>query len=365
MEEIRQPVKNRRRKIIALIVFTAVAVLGIITVYFYLQYKSTHITTDDAFVEGHIYTIASKINGTVKTVYVKDNQPVKKGELLLEIDPVDYDVKVKEARASFEKELSRLSEIQNMVDTNRRQVAEIIANLEASRANLELHEVNLRQAEKDINRAENLFKKEALSKERYEKAKTAYDVAVAHVKAAKEHVKELEASLETQKAMIKQTESALPSQKAEIGQKHAALKIAELNRDYTRIYAPSDGYVTKKSVEIGNQIRSEQPLIAIVPLDDIWVTANYKETQLEKVRPGQRVRIKVDTYPGKVFWGKVDSIMAGTGAVFSLFPPENATGTYVKVVQRIPVKILVDKGTDPKHVLRIGMSVASTIFIEK
>ncbi|MDO9530463.1 MAG: HlyD family secretion protein [Syntrophales bacterium] len=137
-----------------------------------------------------------------------------------------------------------------------------------------------------------------------------------------------------------------------------------MKRSYTKIYAPSHGYVTKKSVEVGNQIQIGQPLMAVVPLDDVWVTANYKETELDKVKPGQRVEIRVDTYSGKVFEGTVQSIMAGTGAVFSLFPPENATGNYVKVVQRIPVKIVLDKGSNRDHIFRIGMSVVPTIIIK-
>jgi membrane fusion protein (multidrug efflux system) len=158
----------------------------------------------------------------------------------------------------------------------------------------------------------------------------------------------------------------LPTQQAQIQEKEATLKMAELNQSYTRIYAPSEGYITKRTVEVGNQVQAGQPLMAIVPLtqEDIWITANYKETQLKYVKPGQRVTIKVDTYPGKTFEGRVNSIMAGTGAVFSLFPPENATGNFVKVVQRIPVKILLESGTDPNHLLRIGMSVAPTILIE-
>ena len=364
MEDTGRPVTNHRRKIVALVVFTFIAVIGIITVYFYLRYKATHIATDDAFIDGHIHTIASKVDGTVKSIYVKDNQYVGKNDILMEIDEVDYDVKVKEARAELDKEIAKLSEIRNSIDTNKSQFSEIRANLEAAKADLELQEANLRQAEIDLKRAENLFKKEAVSKERYDRTSTAYDVAFAQVKAAKERVKRVEASLVTQKAIIKQTESSLLPQKAEIGRKDAKLKTAELNRSYTKIYAPSDGYITKRSAEVGNQIQTGQPLMAIVPLEDIWVTANYKETQLKKVKPGQKVQLSVDTYPGRIFRGRIDSIMAGTGAIFSLFPPENATGNYVKVVQRIPVKIVLDKGTDPEHILRVGMSVVPTVLIE-
>lgn len=161
-----------------------------------------------------------------------------------------------------------------------------------------------------MKRAENLFKEDIVSKERIEKTKTLYDIAVAQVASAKEELKKAEARLKTQKAFIKQKETSLSA--------------AELNLRYTKIFAPSDGYVTRKSVEIGDQVQIGQPIMAVVPLDDIWVIANYKETQLERVKPGQKVKIKVDTYPGKIFTGRVDSIMAGTGAVFSLFPPENA-----------------------------------------
>jgi membrane fusion protein (multidrug efflux system) len=147
-----------------------------------------------------------------------------------------------------------------------------------------------------------------------------------------------------------------------VEQKRQALALASLMQGYTKIYAPSDGYITKKNVEVGNQVQGGQPLMALVPLHDVWIVANYKETQLTNVRPGQKVEIKVDMYPGKAFSGTVDSIMAGTGSVFSLFPPENATGNYVKVVQRIPVKIVFDAGQDPHHLLRPGMSVVPTVI---
>jgi membrane fusion protein (multidrug efflux system) len=297
---------------------------------------------------------------------VKDNQFVKKNDLLLEIDPMDYEVKVKEARAGLETEKSKLSEVSTKVDTTMKQLSEIIASLEAARAILEAQEASSRQADIDLKRMELLYQKQVIPKEQFDRAKTNYDVAVAQVKAARDRIKQLEASLETQRALIKQTESGLPTQQAQIQEKEATLKMAELNQSYTRIYAPSEGYITKRTVEVGNQVQAGQPLMAIVPLTqaDIWITANYKETQLKYVKPGQRVTIKVDTYPGKTFEGRVNSIMAGTGAAFSLFPPENATGNFVKIVQRIPVKIVLESGTDPNHVLRVGMSVAPTILIE-
>ncbi len=372
MEEIKKEdsggsenIRNKRRKKIALVILVSLILIGAVSIFFYLRYKATHISTDAAFVEGPIHTIASKVPGTVKSISVRDNQFVKIGDLLLEIDPVDYDVKVKEASSKLSAERSKLNEIEAKIETSKKQLSEFQRNIEVERANLELQEANLKQADIDLKRAENLYKKDAIPKERYERTRTDYEVAVARVKAASEQLQHAKIAVETQKAIIKQSEAAKPSQLSIANEREAALRAEELNFEYTKIRAPSDGYVTKKSVETGNQIEAGQPLMAIVPLDDIWIIANYKETQLEKVRPGQKVKIKVDTYPGKVFRGKVDSIMAGTGAVFSLFPPENATGSYVKVVQRIPVKILLDEDTDPEHILRIGMSIVPTINMEE
>jgi membrane fusion protein (multidrug efflux system) len=304
------------------------------------------------------------VKGTIKAVHVEDNQPVKKGDLLIEIDPADYEVKVEEASSGVGAEKAKLSEVEARIVVSKTQISEIKASIEAAKATLELQEANLHQAEKDLQRAENLYRSETISKERYEKTRTAYTVALAQVKAAGEQLIQAEKSLETQKSVVKQAEVLRSAQMSAIREKEAKLHAAELNHGYTKIYAPSGGYVTKKSAETGNHVEDGQPLMAVVSLDDIWVTANYKETQLEKVKQGQKVVMKVDTFPGRKFKGKIESIMSGTGAVFSLFPPENATGNYVKVVQRIPVKIVLDKDADREHVLRIGMSVVPTILIE-
>jgi membrane fusion protein (multidrug efflux system) len=363
-DEVRQN-NNRKRKVMAAIVFTSVAVIGIIAIFFYLQYKNTHISTDDAFIDGHIHTIASKVSGTVKQVNVEINQYVKAGDLLVEIDPADYDVKVNEATAALNAEKAKLAERESAIESARRMLSELKARVESARANLELQEANLNQAESDLRRAEALFRKEAITKERYERQQTSYDVGAAQVKAAKEQLKQAEMAVEAQKAVVGQTEASRTAQSSTIKQREAAVEAAQLSYSYTKIFAPVEGYVTKKSVEKGNQIQPGQPIMAIVPLNEIYVTANYKETQLGKMKAGQRVEIKVDTYPGKTFKGQVESIMAGTGAVFSLFPAENATGNYVKVVQRIPVRIVFDRNADEGHVLRVGMSVEPTVILDK
>jgi membrane fusion protein (multidrug efflux system) len=361
MEETRNASNNKRRRILIPVALVCLVIV-IIFVFFYREYAATHISTDDAFVEGRIHTIASRIPGTVKSLHIKDNQSVKKGDSLLEIDDVDYEVRAKEARAALEVEKAKLAELRYRIEAARKQLEEITAAMGAAKANVLLQEANLGQAQIDMKRAGNLVKSEAISKERYDKTKTSLSVSEAQLKAAQEQERQSAASREAQQAVIRQVESTGATQQALIDQRQRAYEAALLNKGYTKLVSPADGYVTKRSVEVGNQIGVGQPLFAIVPLEGIWIVANYKETQLGRVKPGHKVVIKVDTYPGKTFKGVVDSVMAGTGASFSLFPPENATGNFVKVVQRIPVKILLDSDTDKEHILRIGMSVVPTVI---
>jgi membrane fusion protein (multidrug efflux system) len=274
------------------IIFSAVIGVVVIIVGASALKGMGRVSTDDAFIEDRIHQIAPKIPGTVLAVPIEDNSQVKKGDLLVEIDPVDYQLRVNEAKAA----------------------------LDMSKAAYE-------QAGRDRDRAESLYKEEVYPKQRYENAQTAYDLA-----------------------------------KAQYDTAEAQLNIAQRNLEYARIYAPSDGHVAKKSVETGNQVLPGQALMAVVS-NDMWVVANFKETQLKNVRPGQEVRIKVDTYPGKVFNGHVDSIQRGTGSKFSLFPPENAAGNYVKVVQRIPVKIVFDGNPAERYNLSVGMSVVPEISV--
>jgi membrane fusion protein (multidrug efflux system) len=281
---------HKKRK--AFLIVGIVAAIGLAAGWTYRSYLQTHLSTDDAFIEGNIHTIAPRVAGAVRSVPVSDNQQVKRGDLLVELDPADH--------------------------RSRR---------DAARANLELQRATLRLAERDRKRAEALLASEANSADRYDKAVSGHEIALAQVTLAEEQLRQ-----------------------------------AELNLGYTTITAPADGYVTRKTVQVGNQVQVGQPLMAVVSLDGLWVVANYKETEMGRIRPGQEVRITVDTFPGRTFRGQVDSIMAGTGVSFSLFPAENATGNYVKVVQRIPVKIRLDEGTDKDHVLRVGMSVVPTVL---
>ncbi len=275
-----------------LTIFAVAAVLAAVAGIWYLMSSLNAVSTDDANIAGRVYTVATKIPGTVKTVNVRDNQKVKKNELLLEIDPADYKLQVNEAQA-----------------------------------NLDIRKSLLDQALRNKDRAESLSKRQAISQARYEDILTAYKVA-----------------------------------QAQVGAAEAQLKIARLNLGYTKIYAPADGYVAEKSVEAGNQVMPGQALMAVVS-SDMWIVANYKETKLKNVQPGQKVKIQIDAYPGKTFKGRVNSIQRGTGAAFSMFPPENATGSFVKIVQRIPVKIVFDGQPEKKYDFSIGMSASTEIKI--
>jgi membrane fusion protein (multidrug efflux system) len=301
--------------------------------------SKTHVETDNAFIEARIVPVSSKVAGTVARVLVKDNQLVKRGDLLLEIDRRDYQLQIAKAAAG-------VGMAENEQSSEQMKVGGARAAVQSAQARFE-------QALVDQERAEKLYNRDVLPKEQLDRTITARLVFKAQLKEAEETLKRAQAEA----GLIIKSGS-----KAKILQRKAMLDEAELQLSYTKIYAVQDGYVTRKSVEEGVNIQAGQPLMALVPLHDTWITANYKERQITWLKPGQKVEFSVDAYPGKIFNGTVDSIMAGTGAAFSLLPPENATGNYVKVIQRVPVKIRIDRNSDPERLLRIGMSVIPVVL---
>ncbi|GAB4362199.1 MAG: HlyD family secretion protein [Deltaproteobacteria bacterium] len=383
------PGNARRKKGLAL--FLAAVVLTVAAGGGYWWYRQTHISTDDAYIEGRIHPVSSRVPGTVAEVLVRDNQPVKAGDPLLRIDPEPYRLRVEAAASALAAAESDRTAARSDIDAAkadieaaRQAVAAAEAQLDqakaavsAARSKVSLAEVSLAQADRDLARAKGLFERHSLSRERFEKITTGQEEARARLDLARDELRLAEAAVPTAEAQVAGKRSFLTQRKAILAQREArigqisallrrrrsALAEAKLSRGYTEITAPADGWVTRKSVEVGQVVSPGQPLLAVTDLTDLWVVANYKETQIEKIRPGQEVRIRVDTYPGRTFHGKVDSIMAGTGSAFSLFPSENATGNYVKVVQRVPVKILLPREEDPDHVLRVGMSVIPTVLV--
>jgi membrane fusion protein, multidrug efflux system len=331
---------GRRHKALAvfLLIFIAGGWLG----FKWLIRNKTHIETDNAFIEARIVPVSAKVPGTVTRVLVEDNQLVKQGDLLVVLDDRDYRVKVAQTEAG--------------VGMAENETGGEYQKVEGARAALQSARANYDQAMLDLTRGEALYSREVIPKEQLDRLKTARRVADSNMKESAEALKRAQAEAGL---------SVRDGNKARILQRRAQMDEARLQLSYTRVFAPRDGYITRKSIEAGTNIQAGQSLMALVPLQDAWVTANYKESQLTYISPGQKVTFSVDAYPGRTFSGSVDSIMAGTGAAFSLLPPENATGNYVKVVQRIPVKIAIDTTSDPEHLLRVGMSVIPTVLVRR
>lgn len=310
----------KKKLLIPSIVVLVLCVLGWL-------YLSSFETTDDAFVEGHIVRVSPKVTGIIEKLYVDDNEHVNKGKLLLQIDDRDYKVRYEQAKAAYEMALYKQKSA--VVDRN-------------------AAETDMKVAQQDYDRYKNLYEKGAVSQQEYDKAKSKYDLAKANLATAQQNV----FSKEKNKVAD-----------AELKRLEAAMKQAELELSYTKIYASDDGKITNRSAEEGAYINAGAPLFSIVP-DKRWVVANFKETQLNKIRVGQKVKIKVDAYPHLKLIGKVDSIQSSTGAKTSMFPPENAVGSYVKVVQRVPVKIIFTEPIDSQYSIEPGMSVVPKVLVK-
>src|SRR5882762_5148609 len=378
------PPVNRKRmartKIIAPIVVLLLAAATALAYHYYAGWEST----DDAQIDGYINPISSRVSGYITNVYVDDNQYVKAGTLLAKIDPKDYEVAVASAQANLANDQatavasqvnvpvtsvntsSQLVSAEADVANARAGISGAEQQLAAAQAAVLQSEANNAKAQDDVKRYKKLVDKQEISEQLYVQAVQTANGAAAAVQATVA-IAQASASVESaqtgpQQIRIQQSRAVAAAAAAQ--KSKTAVEQAQLNLSYTRIVAPVDGVVAKRSAQPGQYVSPGQQLMAVVPLDDIWVTANFKETQLRNMRPGNPVEIDVDAY-GRTYTGHVESIAGGTGAVFSLLPPENATGNYVKVVQRLPVKLRLDKGQDPDHQLRPGMSVVPKVNVKE
>jgi len=337
--------KKRRQQILAAAAALIVALAaGVYYFWFVLPYEST----DNAFIEGNVIPMSSQVPGRVAELLVKDNQAVKQGDVILKIDPRDYEASLAQARADLAAARSRVEQAKAQVNASQAKVAQALAGAVAADAE------NQRAAD-DLKRYQSVDST-AVSKSAFDAAQSQARAASANLEAAHSQVKAAiadvtlcEAGVETANAAVKQAE--------------AKLQQAELNLSYTQVTAPEDGHVTRRVVEKGAYIQPGQSLMAIVPRR-YWVIANFKETQLTRMRVGQPVEVVVDAYPDHKFKGVVESIQSGAGARFSLFPPENATGNYIKVVQRVPVKIVLDDTPESELALGPGMSVDPRVRVK-
>lgn len=323
------------RKWVALMVLGSFVVAGAIFGYARWRHAQWHIETDDAYVKGHIYTVASRIPGILLTMDVLENQAVKDGQTVATLDPRDYDAALVKAEAS-------LGEATADVTVKEAKIAQARAQISAATSQIDL-------ASSDLARMGALYDRQSIPKQKLDQAVTAEAVAKAQLSTTEKTISFGSAELEVSRRKVETAK--------------AQLEQARLQRSYCTIVSPVTGVISRKMAETGNVVAPGQPLFAVVPLelDDIWVEANFKETQLKNVRPGQPCVLRADIDKGREVQGTVDSISAGTGAAFSLLPPENATGNWVKVVQRVPVKIRINPGSDPGHTLRVGLSVQVAI----
>jgi membrane fusion protein, multidrug efflux system len=375
--------------------------LVLVTAIFFLwRYLASYEATDDAQIDGHVNSVSARVSGHVLKLNVQDNQYVTQGTVLVEIDPADYEVAVAQARADYAdaqaqaaaagvnipltdvSTASQVSGAQAGVSSAQSGIAGARQQLEAAKAQIAQADANNVKAQNDLVRYKMLIDKQEISQQQYDQAVAAAQAAAATLQAAR-------ASADVNTAQIRQAQYKLAQANADLrtantapqtmrviraralsaqanaDRKKAQLDQAELNLQYTKVIAPVSGAVSNRTVEVGQNVSPGQEMMKIIPLNetDLWVTADFKETQLRKMRPGLRADIAVDA-TGKTYKGHVDSVAGASGARFSLLPPENATGNYVKVVQRIPVKIVFEQGEIKEHELRPGMSVVPKVWIK-
>ena len=340
----RRPEYMKKRVIVPTITAAALIILGIVAAIHSTYFQST----DDAFVEGRLVSVAPRVAAPVVKLLVDDNDYVKAGTLLVELDSRDYEVALSQAEAKLAEAKAGLNMTTKKVDESASKVNKSFEDISSASSRLNF-------AQKDFGRYQELYKDGIVSKQDYEKSRTAYDVAKADYNSSNEEADAARHALESGKAKAKADVALIERLEAEVEQ-------AKLNLKYTKIYAPQDGMVAARSVEKGNYVNVGQPLMNIVP-EQVWVVANFKENQLTYMKAGQPVKVKVDTYPNKRFRAHVDSIQRATGAKSSLFPPENAVGSYVKIVQRVPVKIVFDEDISKYNIVP-GMSVVPKVRIK-
>ncbi|HEX3117860.1 MAG TPA: efflux RND transporter periplasmic adaptor subunit [Candidatus Acidoferrum sp.] len=402
-DEPRPPLKDRARTYVlthrsGVLLAAAGFVVAVIAIVFLVNYLDSYESTDDAQVDGHLNAVSARIAGTVTGVYVDDNQTVAANQLAVDLDPSDYQTAFDSAKASYEQAIAQfhaenpnvpITETSNLTaissagaDVAAAQAAVIAAeqDYQAKLASVREAEANNNKAQTDVERYRALVIREEISKENYDTivatAKTqaaAVDASRASAEASQKAIDQARAqllqaqskqdeanknaprSVAVRRAQLAGREAAVLAAKSQMGQ-------AQLNLSYTKIFAPVAGVISQKTVEVGQRIQPGEELFTISQLDDIWITANFKETQLRKMHSGEKVDIHVDAY-GRTFRGYVENMPGATGSVASLLPPENATGNFVKVVQRLPVRIRLNQGEDPQHLLRLGMSVEPKVWL--
>jgi membrane fusion protein, multidrug efflux system len=360
-DETRPPPYKRRLVIITSMILIPV-ILGLAALF--IGHAWTRESTDDAFVDANIVFIAPRVSGNVIALHVNDNQLVNQGDPLFEIDPSEYQEAVNQDEQTVTVDKAKAESLQASFEQSVAHVQTVKAISESTKASTEQARANAEQLSDDLARNKALATTGVISAQEYDDSSKSTLGAIANLN-SKAAQQDSAAAYEAEAAkQVQSAKAQWDSAKATIGEAQAALTQAQLQLSYTKVFAPVTARVTERSLNNGNYVQTGQQVMALVPTS-VWITANFKETQLRHMRPGQPAEIRVDAYPSHVLRGHVNSIQAGSGARFSLLPPENATGNFVKIVQRVPVKIVLDQPVDGSHVLGPGMSVEPTVIIDQ
>jgi membrane fusion protein (multidrug efflux system) len=336
-----------------------------VLIYFGLDYLAdtfTHESTDDAFIAGHVVSIAPRVAGQVTAVHVLDNQLVHSNDLLLELDPADFAVTVAQKEAAAVSQDANFRTVVAAYELMRAKVTTAESSARMAKADVDSAASTANRAQLDFNRAQDLVKEKTISRQEFDAAEAANTKAQADLKSKQEN-------FDVENSKVNEADKQLAAVVAEkdmafsqSSESQTNVIAARLNLSYTKLFAPCDGRVTRKAVEAGDYLQSAQQVMSIVPTE-VWVVANFKESQLDKMRTNQPVWVEIDALGGKKYHAHVESVQAGSGAAFSLLPPENATGNFVKVIQRVPVKIVFDEPLPPEHVIGPGLSVAPSVQV--
>lgn len=348
MEQNNTPNKGSKRKLVFPIILSVVLVGGLIFGIKEYIYYSKHETTDDAQVDADISPVVARVTGYVKEIRFEDNQFVHAGDTLVILDDRDYQLKLQQA-------LAGLTSTKQTVDVSQQQVSEARTSIATAQANVEAAKVAVWKANEDFTRYQNLYNDHAITKAQFDDAKAAKESAEAALAIAQTQVPTQHRRVDVSQRQVGATSSNLASRQADVD-------YAKLQLSYTVITAPASGIVSKRNIQLGQLVQAGQTLFAVVHTGDMYVTANFKETQMEPLRIGQKVDISVDAYPDSTFRGQIESVSGATGAKFSLLPPDNATGNFVKVVQRVPVRIKLEGDPSSLRLLRPGMSVDVVVY---
>jgi membrane fusion protein (multidrug efflux system) len=322
----------------------------------------THESTDDAFIAGHVVSIAPRIDGQVSAVHVLDNQLVHSNDLLVEIDPSDYSIAVAQKETAAEAQQASYKTMFAAWQLMQAKVTTAQDSARMAQADADAAESTAKKTQADFERAQDLLKEKTVSQQEFDAAQAANTKAQADLKSAQENV-------EVNNSKVDEANRTLDAAWAQVGtvlaqwqEAQTNIAAARLNLSYTKIFAPVDGRITRKQVEAGDYLQTGQTILSIVPVE-VWVVANFKESQLKKMSPGQPALVEIDALGGRKFRAHVDSVQAGSGAAFSLLPPENATGNFVKVIQRVPVKIIFDEPLPDDHTIGPGLSVTPSVQV--